>query len=202
MLRVFGNFRGKASTTANTIEPMLIKERCSGRNYLEKMNTKTVTKRDQILTDLTIVRNEIVNTACQYPLPIQDNIFLGIWSIKDILAHLIGWDFTNLEAARAVQAGSLPNFYTYIDKDWSSYNALLVIQYKRDNFDLLLSSVIDSHRQLVDYLNSLPIEDFFKDWGVRYKGIKVTISRLLEAEIKDEKVHLEQVRTYLKTPVQ
>jgi hypothetical protein len=162
------------------------------------MNLKLEAKKDLILSEFINTRKGILETVCEYPATIREQVFLGFWSIKDLLAHLIGWDFTNLEAARDVQRGRLPSFYTYIDKDWSSYNALLVIQYKRDDFDVLLSCVKDSHKQLVAYLETLPVEDFFKDWGVRYKGIKVTISRLLVAETKDERVHLEQVRTFVK----
>jgi hypothetical protein len=160
------------------------------------MKLKIEAKKDQILAEFINVRKAILETVCEYPATIHEQVFLGFWSTKDLLAHLIGWDFTNLEAAREVQSGRLPNFYTYIDKDWSSYNSLLVIQYKQDDFDSLISCLKDSHKQLVAYLETLPVEDFFKDWGVRYKGIKVTISRLLVAETKDEKVHLEQIRTF------
>jgi hypothetical protein len=162
------------------------------------MNSKIEAKRDQILADFIDIRNEILDTTSGYPTSIQEQIFLGFWSIKDLLAHLIGWDFTNLDAARDVQCGRLPNFYTYIDKDWRSYNALLVIQYKRDDYNTLLACVKDSQKQLTAYLETLPVENFFKDWGVRYKGIKVTISRLLVAETKDEKVHLAQVKAFVK----
>ena len=164
------------------------------------MNYKTKAKRDRILSDLIDVRRCILETTPRVPTSILGQIFLGFWSIKELLAHLIGWDFTNIEAARAVKDGRLPNFYTYIDKDWRSYNALLVIQYRREDYDLLLSCVSDSHRQLIDFLETLPVEDFFGDWGVRYRGIKVTISRLLEAETKDEKVHLEQINAFEKQP--
>ena len=162
------------------------------------MNLKIEAKRDQILSEFINVRKGILETVCEYPATIHEQVFLGYWSIKDLLAHLIGWDFTNLDAARDVQCGRLPNFYTYIDKDWRSYNALLVIQYKRDDYNALLACTKDSQKQLTAYLETLPVENFFKDWGVRYKGIKVTISRLLVAETKDEKVHLAQVKAFVK----
>lgn len=30
----------------------------------------------------------------------QDEVFLGIWSVKDLLAHLAGWDVTNIDDER------------------------------------------------------------------------------------------------------
>jgi hypothetical protein len=161
------------------------------------MNSKTKAKRDRTLSDLSDVRRAILDTVSRAPTSFQEQIFLGFWSIKDLLAHLIGWDYTNIEAAQALQAGKLPNFYTYIDKDWRSYNALLVIQYKQEDYSALISNVCASYNQLTNFLQTLPVEDFFRDWGVRYKGIKVTIARLLVAETKDEKIHLEQINAFI-----
>ena len=165
------------------------------------MDSKAKTKRDRIIADLVEVREDILNTASRCPVDLQDKVFLGVWSIKDLIAHLIGWDYTNIKAARAVRNGRLPDFYTYIDKDWSSYNALLVIQHKQDDYDRLLACSKDSHTQLIDFLQTLPVEDFFKDWGVRYKGYNLTISRLVVAETKDERVHLAQINAFVELPL-
>ena len=84
-------------------------------------------------------------------------------------------------------AGQLPDFYSHYDRDWKTYNARLVTKYKRDDFAELLASVEDSLQELAGYLETIPAEEFDKDRGVRYKRYKVTIARLLQAEIKDEK---------------
>ena len=71
-------------------------------------------------------------------------------------------------------------------------------KYKRDDFEELLALARDSHRQLIEYLESLPAEAFEKDFGVRSgRGIRVTIARLLQAEWEDEKEHLEQIRDFV-----
>ena len=41
----------------------------------------------------------------------RDTVFLGIWTVRDMLAHLAGWDYANLEAAKSILAGELPSFY-------------------------------------------------------------------------------------------
>ena len=70
-------------------------------------------------------------------------------------------------------------------------------KYKRDDFDELLASVHDSHRQLIAYLESVPAEAFERDFGVRSRrGTRVTIARLLQAEWKDEQKHLEQIQNF------
>lgn len=44
--------------------------------------------------------NRFAKQACEYVAGAaqgkKDEIFLGDWSVKDLLAHLVGWDYTNL----------------------------------------------------------------------------------------------------------
>jgi hypothetical protein len=115
------------------------------------------------------------------------------------LAHLIGWDFTNLEAAKAVLAGQLSAFYAHHDKDWRTYNAELVKRYNREAFAGLLTAAGESHHQLIDFLKTIPDEAFNKDFGVRFRGYKVTIARLLQAEMEDEIVHQQQLEAFKNT---
>jgi hypothetical protein len=46
---------------------------------------------------------------------------------------------------------------------------------------------------LVAYVQTIPPEDFNRDFGVRFRGYKVTIQRLLEADIKDVQIHCQQI---------
>jgi hypothetical protein len=43
-------------------------------------------------------RTTILQEASQLPPAARNTIFLGTWTLKDLLAHLAGWDFTNLAA--------------------------------------------------------------------------------------------------------
>ena len=160
------------------------------------MNAKAQTKKDTIISDLIETRRRILDTASSLSPNEQDESFLGVWSVRDLVAHLAGWDITNLEAARAILAGQLPSFYSHYDRDWRTYNARLVAEHRRDNFADLLSSVEDSHRRLIDYLKTIPAEEFDKDREVRFKRYRVTIARLLQAEIDDEKTHHAQVEEF------
>lgn len=153
-------------------------------------------KKDRIISELVEARRKILDVASSLSPEQQDEIFLGIWSVKDLLAHLAGWDYANMEAANQVLAGQLPSFYAYHDRDWRSYNARLVAQYRRDSFAELLSLVEDSHQKLIDLLETIAAEEFHRDRAVRFKGYKVTIARLLQAEIDDEKTHHTQVKEF------
>jgi hypothetical protein len=64
----------------------------------------------------------------------------------------------------------------------------------------LLSTIQVSHQKLIDSIQIIPAEEFEQDYGVRFKGYKVTIARLLLAELKDEKVHYTQIEMFRNKP--
>lgn len=161
------------------------------------MRATAAAKKEKILSDLVETRRKILDVVSSLPPAAQDEIFLGVWSIKDLLAHLVGWDLANLAAAHAVLAGQLPDFYAYYDRDWKTYNARLVAEHKGDNFADLYASVEEAHQQLVEFLKAVPAAEFDKDKGVRFRGYKVTIARLLQVEISDEKTHHTQIKEFI-----
>lgn len=157
-----------------------------------------VLRKDQILSNLFETRQSILTEASELSETEQDQVFLGIWSVKDLLAHLIGWDETNLLATKSILEGQLPSFYEHRDRDWQTYNAILVKKHKKDSFQELLTAVKDSQEKLIEFLQTIPAENFNKDFGVRFRGYKVTMQRLLEAEWKDEQTHLQQIVDFFK----
>jgi hypothetical protein len=155
--------------------------------------------KDELLFGLKAVRESILGETLALPVEVRDRVFLGTWSVMDLLAHLAGWDFTNLQAAKDILDGLLPEFYDHRDADWRTYNALLVGKYKRTDFQEQIQLVRDAQGQLLNFLQTLPAEDFKRDTGVRFKGIKVTIARLLQSELEDEETHFEQVLEFRKS---
>ncbi len=160
------------------------------------MRTTPQARKDAIISGLIEVRQKILDAAAALSPAQHDQIFLGSWSVKDLLAHLVGWDVTNLKAVKAVRAGKLPDFYAYTDRDWKTYNARLVSRYKKNDFGELVSSLQAAHQKLIDFLQAVPAEEFSRDTGVRFKGIKVTIAYLLKAELKDEQIHHAQIEAF------
>jgi len=159
----------------------------------EQMNVKAQAKKEKIISELKKARSNLLTEVVALSTKQRNTIFLGVWSVKDLLAHLAGWDFTNIAAVRSVLAGKVPAFYKYRDRDWQTYNAMLVGKYKGNSFRELLATVKKSQKELIEFLQPLPSEYFSRDFGVRFRGYKVTIQRLLEADIKDVQIHYQQI---------
>jgi hypothetical protein len=158
-------------------------------------------KKDDIISALIQVRRKILHVAYTLPREKQGEVFLGEWSTQDLLAHLVGWDHTNMAATKSILTGELPEFYSHHDRDWASYNALLVERHKTEDYGELLHSVEASHRALVDLLATVPEDEFEKDSGVRYKRHMVTVARLLQAEAEDEEEHFQQIKEFAGTGI-
>jgi len=157
------------------------------------MNTKAQTQKVQIINEMHRVRFELLNEIVALSRKERDTVFLGIWTVRDMLAHLAGWDYANLDAAKRIIKGRLPSFYEHKDRNWQTYNAMLVKKYRRNTFRELRAVVMGSHRKFLAYVQAIPAEDFNRDFGVRFRGYKVTVQRLVEADIKDVRLHHQQV---------
>lgn len=142
------------------------------------------------------VRRLILEECASFASEYVTRKFIGSWDVLDLLAHLRGWDFTNLQSARDILQGRLPDFYGHYDKDWASYNALLVKQHRRATLTDMVQAVQESHAELLQYLEQLSPSQLLNDQGVRHGNYKVIISRLIEAETRDERRHLEQIRRF------
>jgi len=158
------------------------------------VSAKALTEKDAILQGLVEVRQQIAHAVANIPPGSQDQAFVGVWSIKELLAHLIGWDYTNLAAVQSILADEAPAFFAHQDKDWKTYNAALVAKYRRDDFEELLAMMQASHSQLIAFLQTLDADDFYK---AAHSRSRASIRTLLKAESKDEKVHLEQIQQFL-----
>jgi len=147
---------------------------------------KRATK-DELIQGLVDARDKVMQAAQALALEQQGVVFLGLWSAKDVLAHLAGWDDTNRRAVQEILAGQRPSFWQHQDRDWKSYNALLVVRYRRDEWAELLALLAQTHRALIDYLQTIPAECYVAQRA---------IGRLLRTEAKDEAEHARQIEEF------
>jgi hypothetical protein len=164
-----------------------------------KRNLDVREKKEQLHSELRDVRSAILVEAARISPDLYGQVFLGSWCLKDLLAHLAGWDVTNLAAAREILEDKLPSFNAHYDKDWVSYNTALVQEHRREDPEELIAHIKAMHQSLLVYLEELPAEEFYRDRGIRAGRYKVTIGHLLEAERDDERKHLGQIQAFRKS---
>jgi len=160
------------------------------------MRRTALESKEQVISRLVEARRKILEVAAALPPGKQDQVFLGTWSVKDLLAHLVGWDGANIEAVGAILAGRLPSFYDHYDRDWHSFNARLVREHMKELYADLLASVEESHRKLIETVAEIPADEFVRDRGLRAKGWKVTVESILRVEASDEQAHYRQIEQF------
>ena len=153
-------------------------------------------RKERVLRELVEARTAIEHAALGLTGSKEHEVFLGQWSCLDIVAHLIGWDHTNIAATSELLDGRLPSFYADHDADWRSYNARLVKRYRGPDLQLLLRKAEASHHELLALLDSLPSTEIIRDRGLKFRGWRVTIERLMLAEAKDEREHARQLAEF------
>jgi hypothetical protein len=154
-------------------------------------------KKARAMQALRDARQAVLEAAAAVPIETADTVFLGEWSAKDIVAHLTGWDYANMQAVQAILTSKLPAFYAHHDRDWRSFNAELVRRYRLERYEATIQAAWESHQALCDLLAPIPAEEFERDHGVRFRGYKVTIARLLAADSKDGQTHARQLRDFV-----
>ncbi|MFZ3080081.1 MAG: hypothetical protein WA109_10370, partial [Bellilinea sp.] len=55
-------------------------------------------KKNALIADMVDTRAKILEAAKNVPPPLRTEVFLGTWSLLDLLAHLAGWDDANRQA--------------------------------------------------------------------------------------------------------
>ncbi len=155
------------------------------------------TNKEQLVAEAIAARRDLLDAASALTEADEDTVFLGQWTVKDLLAHLVGWDYANLEGIEAILAGRLPAFYAHYDPDWRAFNARLVGEFRRGCLAESIDSAEASHRALLAVAQAVPADEFGKDHGVRSPGgRRVTIDMLLSAEATDERKHARQLKEF------
>ncbi len=93
----------------------------------------------------------------------------GEWSIMDTIAHVTSWEEEALAHLPAVAAGDRPPSYAAAHGGIDAFNARVIMARR----GLALSEVLrrrdDVHRKLIDYLKSVPEEQFRQETRFRHR---------------------------------
>ena len=158
-----------------------------------------MSRKEEIIAGLIEARRQILDAVSSLSPEKQDEVFLGTWSVKDLLAHLVGWDYVNIDAVKDIRAGKPPRVFEHWDPDWVKYNAELVRKFRRDDFVEMLDVIQRSHQALVEHVQTIPADDIEKDFGIRSPDeTNITVEWFLQFEIEDEGRHYGQIREWLK----
>ncbi len=157
-------------------------------------NQETQVELEGLIAEFNRVRDALVDAVSSLPASLRDEPFVGSWDVRDVVAHTVGWDYTNVEALPDFRAGRLPAFFADYDSDWAAINASLIERYRLEDWEALMASMTASRRAFVDAMRRLDDSDL--DNVALWCKRRITLRSMMRAVSSDESEHVRQVRTF------
>ena len=93
---------------------------------------------------------------------------MGNWSVKDILAHVTTWEEESLKYLPVIVSGGTPPRYVQYG-GINGFNEKMSEQKRGLALADVLGQLDDTHRRLVDYLQSVPEEQITRETRFRHR---------------------------------
>jgi hypothetical protein len=82
------------------------------------------------------------------------------WSVKDIIAHVTWWEEEALRHLPLIIAGDRPPRYSVTYGGIDAFNAMMAERKRLVSLSDVLTQQDDTHRRLIDFIRSVPEDQF------------------------------------------
>lgn len=93
----------------------------------------------------------------------------GNWSVRDIIAHVTWWEEEALAHLPLVLGGGRPSRYSVKYGGIDAFNRLMTERKRGLSLAEVLRQQNDTHQRLLDYLQSVPEDQFTKETRFRHR---------------------------------
>ena len=91
----------------------------------------------------------------------------GEWSVKDLIAHVTWWEEEALRHLPLILAGGRPPRYSATYGGIDAFNAMMAERKRDVSLADVLTQQDDTHRRLVDFIQSVPEDQFTRETRFR-----------------------------------
>jgi uncharacterized protein (TIGR03083 family) len=151
---------------------------------------------ERLIQRLDAARQELIDLLPRLEAHPELEIYPG-WTIREILAHLSGWDDLVIAFVDAFARGEQPHVpaYRMIDE----YNAETVSTRAPLDYEHVRDEWLRTRRRLRDRLNRVPEKRFSQRFTL-IEGGRGTIADLLEIFVHHDREHAAQIMEWLTGP--
>ena len=145
----------------------------------------------ELLSRFQEVRTEFIETLNRFPAPQRGEVLFGNWDLKDVVAHITGWDRYFVEILDHLESDEEPPYW----KNMTGFNEGTLTKSRKSSWESVCAEFVSGGEEFIRRYADLPSEL----WDVRFwKGRSYTPQRMLEINIHHYgKSHLVQVRQKL-----
>lgn len=144
-----------------------------------------------LVTELSTARENVINTVNKIDPKKADEVILGTWNLKDIIAHLSGWANHQIAVLRAIKSNKTPSDYGNVDE----YNCQSTESRKNKSWEEIYKEFKEKSGQLVKEYESLTDINWKQ---LIWPNRKTTPEKFVKIEIKHyQETHLPQIKKLL-----
>ena len=155
-----------------------------------------MSERENILSKLNAARQEIIDRLPDAESHKDKELFPG-WTLKEMLAHMTGWDDANIASLRAHILENEPD--TPARCGINKYNAITVPRRADMDYRQVRLEWEQTRAVMVDIIRGMPEERFLQAFTLPW-GEKGTVTYMLKVFIHHEHSHATDIKEWLKDP--
>jgi hypothetical protein len=115
-------------------------------------------------------------------------------TVRDIVAHLVGWNGLMIEASISIMEGNTPSYFADAKNDYSNINAGFMAKYSSQSKLELLAELESTKEKFEAFILSLPAEELTADHNVKhYSGEPATVARIIHSLAGDYQYHAREI---------
>jgi uncharacterized protein (TIGR03083 family) len=122
---------------------------------------------------------------------------VGVWSVKDVLAHIAFWNRYTVNMLQAILRGETPNLVA--DDATERNNASVVAQYYQRSLAAVIADWQRAREDLLDALEELDDEDLNDPDRFPWSAGRTLLDRIAGNSYDHEQEHIEQIRAWLQS---
>jgi hypothetical protein len=94
---------------------------------------------------------------------------VGAWSVRDIIAHVTWWEEEALKHLPLILKGGRPPRYSVTYGGINAFNAQMTEQKRSLSLSEVLRQQDDTHRRLIDFIQSVPEDQLIRETRFRHR---------------------------------
>ena len=123
-----------------------------------------MSKRDKLLGVLESSRFKMLEQLKK--IEVNREVY-ALWTVREILAHLSGWDNVVISFIQAIRIGQVPS--TLGSQSIDQYNAVSLADRKDQNYDQIFREFVEIRAGLIELIKQIPEEEidvqYILPWG-------------------------------------
>ena len=121
---------------------------------------------------------------------------VGVWSVKDVLAHIAFWERYAVRVLKAARRGETPEFD--VEDSTESRNASVVAQYYLTPMGAVIASWHEAREDLLEQVASLSEPDLNDPNRFPWSEGRSLLDRIASNSYEHEQEHIEQIRNWMR----